>query len=212
MEFEVTTNLALMQPQKIESNVAEVKAWLQNALEPYKSMVVSEDAIASAKTDKANVNKLRKTLDDKRKAVKRQWVGPYIEWEKQVNELITLCDEAYSNINNQVASFENQLKDKKLNEIREYWNKETKEADVSDYIALDKMFNQKWLNATVKIESVYEEIDKIIEGTVADIQTIADLESDYAPTLFLEYRDTHDIRAVLQKEKELKAIAASKAD
>lgn len=211
MEFQVTTNLAQMQPQKIDSNVAEVKAWLQNVLEPYKSMVVSEDAIAKAKTDKAAINKLKAAIDSKRKAVKKQWVTPYLGWEKQVAELISMCDEAYENINSQVSNFENQVKEQKRESIKEYFEAATLEADVDSYIKFENKFDSKWLNATVKLESVYEEIDKMIESTVDDIKTIADMESDYSAELFLEYSKSNDIRKVLQKEKELKEMASRKA-
>ena len=113
MEFEVRTNLALMQPQKIESNIAEVKSWLINALEPYKNMVVSEDAIASAKQDRAKINKLKNAIDEKRKTTKKQWVHPYVTWEAEVNELLGLCDEASGNIDSQIKSFENEIKEQK---------------------------------------------------------------------------------------------------
>ena len=64
MEFQVTTDLALIQPQKIESNVGEVKVWLQSALTKYKTAVVSEDAISSAKAKKAEDNFAAKMLSE----------------------------------------------------------------------------------------------------------------------------------------------------
>lgn len=211
MEFQVTTNLAQMQPQKIDSNVAEVRQWLQSALEPYKNMVVSEDAIASAKATKADVNKLKKAIDDKRKLIKKQWVTPYLEWEKEVNECLALCDEAYNNINSQVAAFENEIKEQKKGVIKDYFDEASRSADVDSYIKFEDFFDQKWLNATVKTESVFEEIDKIVGDTVEDIKTICDLESDYAAELLLEYSKCHDVRRILQKEKELKEMASRKA-
>ena len=211
MEFHVTTNLAQMQPQKIDSNVAEVKEWLQGVLEPYKNMVVSEDAIASAKTDKANINKLRKAIDDKRKLIKKQWVTPYLEFEKQVNECLELCDSAYNNINEQVSAFENQVKEQKKEIIKTYFDEAVREADCDSYIKFEDCFDQKWLNSTVKTETVFEAIDRLVETTNEDIKTIADLESEYAAELFLEYSVCHDIRKVLQKERELKDMAARRA-
>ena len=203
MEFEVRTNLALMQPQKIESNIAEVKSWLINALEPYKNMVVSEDAIASAKQDRAKINKLKNAIDEKRKTTKKQWVQPYVTWEAEVNELLGLCDEASGNIDSQIKSFENEMKEQKRAELEKFFNENASAADVDFYINFEMCFNPKWLNSTVKIETAKDEIDKYIEETVDDLKTIADLESDYNEELFTTYKETHDIKRVLARNKAL---------
>lgn len=209
MEFEVKTNLALMQPQKIESNVAEVKSWLQNALEPYKNMVVSEDAIKSAKEDRAKINKLKSAIDDKRKSTKKMWVSPYVQWESEVNELLALCDEASKNIDEQVKQFENAVKQQKRDELESFFNEQASAADVDFYITFEQIFNQKWLNNTVKIETAKEEIEKAVEDTVDDLKMIADLESDYSEELFLIYKETHDIKSVIARNKALTAFRNS---
>lgn len=206
MEFEVRTNLALMQPQKIESNIAEVKSWLINALEPYKNMVVSEDAIASAKQDRAKINKLKSAIDEKRKTTKKQWVQPYVTWEAEVNELLGLCDEASGNIDSQIKSFENEIKEQKRAELEKFFNENASAADVDFYINFEMCFNPKWLNSTVKIETAKDEIDRYIEETVDDLKTIADLDSDYNEELFTTYKETHDIKSVLARNKALAEV------
>lgn len=203
MEFEVRTNLALMQPQKIESNIAEVKSWLINALEPYKNMVVSEDAIASAKQDRAKINKLKNAIDEKRKTTKKQWVQPYVTWEAEVNELLGLCDEASGNIDSQIKSFENEIKEQKRAELEKFFNENASAADVDFYINFEMCFNPKWLNSAVKIETAKDEIEKYIEDTIDDLKTIADLESDFNEELFTTYKETHDIKSVLARNKAL---------
>ena len=209
MEFQVTTDLSRLQPREIQSNFTETKEWLQNALAPYQSMVVSEDAIASAKSDRATINRLKKTLDEKRKAVKKQWAQPYIEWESKVNELLKLCDSAANNIDVQVKNFENQLKEQKKAELKEYFNEQVCGACMDFYITFDDCFNDKWLNAGTKIDAAKNEIDEFVQKTVDDIQTIADLESENAEALFLDYKENHDLRRVLARDKALREIKAA---
>ena len=203
MEFEVRTNLALMQPQKIESNIAEVKSWLINALEPYKNMVVSEDAIASAKQDRAKINKLKNAIDEKRKTTKKQWVQPYVTWEAEVNELLGLCDEASGNIDSQIKSFENEIKEQKRAELEKFFNENAVAADVDFYVTFEQVFSPKWLNATVKVETAMQEIENIIQETVDDLKVIGDLESEYAEELYLDYKQNHDIKRVISRNKAL---------
>lgn len=203
MEFVVTTDLTKLQPNEIQSNFDETRKWLESALAPYTAMVVSEDAIADAKKKRAEINRVKSALDEKRKSVKRQWVQPYLTWEKQVNELIALCDDASSNIDTQVKSFENDVKEQKKAELEKFFNENATAADVDFYINFEMCFNPKWLNSTVKIETAKDEIDKYIEETVDDLKTIADLESDYNEELFTTYKETHDIKRVLARNKAL---------
>lgn len=203
MEFVVTTDLTKLQPNEIQSNFDETRKWLESALAPYTAMVVSEDAIADAKKKRAEINKVKSALDEKRKSVKRQWVQPYLTWEKQVNELIALCDDASKNIDDQVKSFENDAKEQKKAELEKFFNENATAADVDFYINFEMCFNPKWLNATVKIETAKEEIDKYIEDTIDDLKTIADLESDFNEELFTTYKETHDIKSVLARNKAL---------
>ena len=203
MEFVVTTDLTKLQPNEIQSNFDETRKWLESALAPYTAMVVSEDAIADAKKKRAEINKVKTALDEKRKSVKRQWVQPYLDWEKKVNELISLCDSASSNIDTQVKSFENNAKEQKKAELEKFFNENATAADVDFYINFEMCFNPKWLNSTVKIETAKDEIDKYIEETVDDLKTIADLESEYNEELFTTYKETHDIKRVLARNKAL---------
>ena len=209
MEFEVKSDLTLLQPQKIESNVAEVKSWLQNALEPYKNMVVSEDSVKAAKEDRAKINKLKTAIDEKRKSTKKMWVSPYVQWENEVNELISMCDEASKNIDGQIKNFEDAIKQHKRDELETFFNEQAIAADVDFYITFEQIFNPKWLNSTVKIETAKEEIEKAVEETIDDLKMIADLESDYSEELFLIYKETHDIKSVIARNKALTAFRNS---
>lgn len=209
MEFKVTTDLSLLQPQEIESNFAETKQWLESALAPFSAMVVSENEISDAKKKRAEINKVKTALDEKRKSVKRQWVQPYLDWEKKVNELISLCDSASKNIDDQVKSFENSAKEKKKAELKAYFDENASAACVDFYITFDNAFDPKWLNSTVKIETAKQEIDDYVQRTVDDIQTIADLESDYAEELFLDYKEHHDLRRVIARNKALSEMKAA---
>ena len=206
MEFVVTTDLAKLQPQEIESNFEETKQWLESALAPYSAMVVSEDAIADAKKCRAEVNKVKLALDEKRKSVKKQWVQPFLAWEAKVNELIALCDSASKNIDTQVKNFENNAKEQKKAELKAFFDENASAADVDFYINFDMAFNPKWLNAGTKIETAKQEIEVYIQQTVDDLKMIADLESDFNEELFLDYKNNHDVRRVIARNKALSEI------
>ena len=57
-EIRMLTDLDKAIPQSLEFNFEEVKAWLEENLKAYKTMVVTEDAIGVSKADKAKIRKI----------------------------------------------------------------------------------------------------------------------------------------------------------
>ena len=76
IEFEVLTDLAPVTETHIDTNFEAVKAWLTETLAPYESMIVTPDAIADAKRDRANIRKVADSIDSQRKAIKKLWNTP----------------------------------------------------------------------------------------------------------------------------------------
>lgn len=212
MEFKVTTDLSVIHPQSIESNFKETKEWLQQALAPYQGMVVTEDAIAEAKTKRAEINKVKDALEDKRKAVKKQWLEPYMKWEEQVKELVSMCDETAKGIDSQVKKFENDAKEEKLNALKVYFNGQCSGLGIGPYVEFDQIFNPKWLNATCKQDIAMGEIRGILMNILDDLHTIRNLGSEFEPALLEEYKKTHDLRSILTKDRALKETQMREAE
>ena len=54
MEFEILSDLSAINPQHIDTNFPAVRDWLERELAPYAGMVVTEDAVSSAKEARAH--------------------------------------------------------------------------------------------------------------------------------------------------------------
>ena len=168
MQIKVTTDLSVI-PQKIDFNSEELKNELAPKLEFYKNLVVTEDSIKDAKSDRAKLNKLKSAFEDKRKEMKKICLAPYEKFEKECKEITSMIDEASGSIDEQVKEFEEIAKNKKYNEIEEYYNSLEK----PDYITIESVLNPKWANATVNIESVKQEITANISRIVDDMNEIS---------------------------------------
>jgi 2-hydroxy-3-keto-5-methylthiopentenyl-1-phosphate phosphatase len=92
-------------PQEIE-NLEALKAELTPKLDYYNNLVVTEDSIKAAKTDKANLNKLRTAIEDQRKSIKKQYLEPYNLLEAQCKEVVALIDAQIKAIDGQIKAFE----------------------------------------------------------------------------------------------------------
>ena len=74
-------------------NFDEIKAYLGQRLDVYRNLVYSEDSLKTAKADKAQLNKLKKALDTRRKEIKAIYMEPYLCIEAQIKELTAMIDE-----------------------------------------------------------------------------------------------------------------------
>lgn len=209
VEFKVTTDLEAAIPRSLDANFAEVREWLTDALEPYRSMAVTEEAISDGKAARAKINKLSKAISDQRIAVKKRYLEPYTAFEAQAKELCEICDAASGNLDKQIKEIEERRKVEKLDGLREYFRQKADQAE--GCLVWEDVFNQKWGNAGFSVEAAQKEIDDKIATCRSDIATIREMDTPYTAALLADYLKTHDLAAVIRKDAELKRVAAEEA-
>lgn len=170
MELKIITDLSVI-PQKIEFNAEEIKSELSPKLEFYKNLVVTEDGIKDAKSDRSKLNKLKSAFEDKRKEMKKICLAPYEKFEEQCREITSMIDEASGSIDIQIKEFDQIKKQKKYSEIEDFF----KSLDKPDYIEISDVLNPKWANSTMNIESIKSEISENISRITGDMDEIKNL-------------------------------------
>lgn len=201
-EFKITTDLAPLKSFVIESNFEEVKAWLEQNLEPYKNMAVREEDIPVAKTYRATIRKVKANLDESRKTAKAAALAAYEPFEKKCKVLTGLCDDAASALDTQIKNYENAKKEEKITSLRMYFDTNIDER-LKDYLKFEDIYDSKWGNATVAVESAQKDIAEAIMRCKADVDTIRSLESEFETTLLDFYSRTHDITETIRRNSEL---------
>ena len=207
IQFEVITDLTVMNPQHIETNFDEVRDWLAKVTEPYTKMVVTEDAISDAKKNLAALRKVKDQIEVQRKAVKKEWMKPYEEFERDKAKVLTgILDEAIANIDGQVKDYDSRRKEKKIQELKDYFDQEASRYRVEEYLDWTLIRNPKLDNASFSVEDAEDAISSIIMETANDVDYITGSESPYIAAMLEEYRKSHSLRSVLNLETRLKAI------
>ena len=117
MEFKISTDLSNV-PEKIEFNFEELKSEISERLTYYKNLVVTEDKIKEAKSDKATLNKLIKAIDERRKEIKKQMLAPYADLESKCKEITALIQAPVIAIDTQLKAFDDKRIEDKYNEIK----------------------------------------------------------------------------------------------
>lgn len=194
-------------PEVIEFNFEELKQEITNRVAMYTNMVYTEDQVKQAKADRANLNKFVKALSDERIKVKKQYMKPYEEFEAKVNELSKIVQEPIKLIDKQVKGYEEQKKQEKLDEITNFFNS----TDHPEWLHISQIFHEKWLNASVSMKSINEEINLRLELIKNDIATLSNLpEFGFEATEV--YKTTLDINKALNEGRRLSEIQKRKAE
>ena len=206
IQFEVITDLAVMNPQHIETNFEAVDAYLTEAMAPYTQLVVTEDSIVDAKKTLAALRKLRDGINSQKIAVKREWMKPYTEYEDKAKQLMARVDAGISNIDGQVKDYDSRRKEQKMADLEDFYDQEATRYRVADYLSWDSIKNPKWANATFSEEDAQNAISEIILETARDVDYITGSGSPHVTAMLEEYRKSHSLRSALDLETRLKAI------
>lgn len=206
-----STALQTIRDIDLKANFEETKTALEEIMQPYTVVVVSEDDISSAKTDRAKINKVKTNIDSYRKMVKAAYNEPYKRIEEKFKELTAICDKGIANIDYQLAEFEEKRKQEKLSFLEDYYfHKVTK--DNPEYITFKQALHPKWENKTVSLEECQKYINDAVQKVDKEVNTIRSLHSQWETSLLDEYSRTHDILAALALNERLTEKAQQEAE
>lgn len=204
MEFSISTDLTPLRNFDIRANFEECKAWLDENLAPYRTMVVTEDGIASAKKYRASIRAVAARIDECRKMAKEAAMQSYKPFEEKCKALTALCDESAANLDGQIKAFDEAKKAEKGERLRAFFNQSVGEMD--DYLTFENIFNPRWLNATYAEEQARKDIICEIAKCANAVESLRTLHSEFEMTLLDEFRRTHDLAGCLKKNENLTRI------
>ena len=206
MEFVMSTDLNTALPKVIGFNFEELKAELTARLDYYNSLVVTEDTIKEGKAERAKLSKLREAVEAKRKEVKREYMAPYTDFESKVKELVAIIDAPIAAIDGQLKAFDDLRREEKRAEIQRTYATLVP-AEMQAIIPLERIFDPKWLNATVKTKAVEAELTAMVQQTEDDLQVLDTVEPEFAAAVRARYMETLNIGAALRYKQTLVAAA-----
>lgn len=166
-------------------NFADIKSRLTEALNKYTVEKVDNDNIADAKAQRAELNKLEKAFAGKRKDEQKRILAPFVEAEAQIKELEKIIKDLSMKIDNNIKAYESDERGVKYNEILAYY------LTFNSPIALNTIWNEKWLNKTYKLYDIKTEIVGFIEASTRDLEYIETSVGNDDPALKMLVRETY---------------------
>lgn len=201
-------------PKPIEFNFDELKQELTKKVKMYETLVYDDTQIAEVKKDKASLNKLKKALNDERIRREREYMKPFDVFKAQVNEIIGIIDKPIAVIDAQVKEYEEKEKGEKRQKIEAYWQGELRE-DITtippEWLKLEQIWDDRWLNKTVSIATAKEDIKKWLRTISENLETLAALpEFGFEATEV--YKTTLDMNKALNEGRRLAEIQKRKQE
>lgn len=201
-------------PKIIEFNYEELKEAITAKTGYYETLVYTDSQIAEAKSDRADLNKFKKALNDERIRREKEYMEPFNDFKKKIGDLIAIIDKPVGVIDAQIKAYEEQKKNEKLAKIADFWENELRE-DITtfppEWLNLTKIFDNRWLNASVSMAAVKKEIkDKIseINESLATLQALPEFGFEATE----EYKRSLDLNKALNEGRRLADIQARKLE
>ena len=201
---------------QITTNFEDVKKSALEYAEKYKAMTFSDDAVADAKKAVAEVNKVIKAMNAQRIADKKKWNEPIVQYEQKCKELEAILNDGVADIKKFIDEAERKRFDERKAEIDCIFD----ELNPFDWLTIDKIKNEKWLNKTTTTNEIQIEIKArldLIKMTIDGYN--ADFNDKYLPILINAYKATLDDqfarnkrREAIDNDKQIEAAAASKKE
>lgn len=194
-------------PEKIDFNYEELKQELIEKCKTYETIVYTDENIKEAKSDRANLNKLKKALNDERIRREKEYMVPFNTFKAQINEIIGIIDKPVALIDSQVKAFEEKQKQDKRAAIEELFVS----IGFQSFVKLDMIFNDKWLNTSTSLKSIEDEMKQMMSKFGNDIFTLNSLP-EFAFEAIEVYKSTLDINKAISEAQKMTQIAKDKAE
>lgn len=192
---------------EIKWNNEELKAAIAEKMEEYKGLVFTEETISEGKKDRANLNKLRGAIDDERKRVKKLCMEPCNRFEKEVKEVLALVDEQITAIDVQIKEVEQIKREEKRKAVQELFES----IGFQKFVTLEMIWDEKWLNASVTLSKVENQMKETMYRIGEEVGTISRLP-EFSFEAMEVYKKTLDLTQAIKKGQELADIQKRKEE
>ena len=202
-----TEIIVVKQLPVIVEQLAQVKEQVIQRVELTTSLVCTDDTVKEVKKARAELNNEFKSWEEKRKEVKNAVMTPYEKFEAVYKDCISdTYKKADAELKDKINAVENELKEKKLLETKEYFEEYAQSTGI-DFVK----FEQAGINITLGAskKSLKEQAKNYIDKIVDDLKLIDTQE--YKTEILVEYKRTLNASAAIMSVTErMKAIEAEK--
>lgn len=199
--------IIVKQLPQIEEHLKDLSIEVDKKVEDAKSLVCTDENVKTIKQIRAELNKEFKEVEQQRKLVKEQVLAPYMQFETIYKQYISdKYKDADADLKLKINSVEDELKNKKEQEIKDYFE-EYKIANNIDFIT----YGQARINVTLSasMKSLKEQAKQFIDKIIDDLNLIETQE--HKAEILVEYKQTlNAAQSITSVTNRFKAIEEEK--
>lgn len=197
---------------KVYTNASDLLPAIQEGLKAY-DYIVGENNYKQAKSDRTALNNLVKIVSDKRKQVENDVFAQWLQDKKDIMQVEKTIKAASDKLGAGIDEVDNAEKELKRNQIKELWTNMT-----NDKYPFDLVFEERYLNKTVKNKEIEESLNNKFlkaEEQLSFIQASLpddELQAEQVIQLFCKTLDLSKATERINEIKEAKAKLQEKVN
>ena len=195
-------------PGSVDENInqvhEQVKSWLASF--PTDLSNCTESDIASMKSNCASLRSGKKTIEEERKRIKKEYLKPLDEFEAKVKPITVEIDKAIDMYKSKLDEYEAIRCETKRKEITEWWNAHRNPMMKPD---ISLVWDDRYLNKTGIGESWQKDLQSKIEKIDADLSVIGSMSSNMDQLNFVSARYSEHLdlsRAISEWNEHIEAL------
>jgi hypothetical protein len=194
-------------------NYEEILQQATELAEYVSNVVVTEESVKATKKMLASVNKKVTELEDGRKAIKKELLKPYEEFEQKIKTIAKVVKDADQVVRSQVRELEERERQEKRDAVAQLFFKRLKLYPTLSMLMPSDFITNQHLNKTISLDKVEQEMVQWFLDRNQDVEYI--MENFGEPLdIIVEYVNTQNlvqsIQTVEQRKKAKEEITGKK--
>ncbi len=156
-------------PSVITANFDDLEARVRALVADYEGAeydLTDQSAIRDAKRHRTYLNGIAKQIEERRKAVKREYMRPYEDFDKRAREVAKIATDVADGIKAQLDEAEESRKAAKLAALKEHY--EEFAGLLAPVVPYERFHDPKWLNKGCAINKAFAELEEKAEKLASD--------------------------------------------
>lgn len=173
IETEATTLEVTYTEATIASNMDALEAHVKKVVADYEGAtydLTSAQAIKEAKHDRSYLNGIKKEIDERRKAVKREYNKPLDAFERRCKQITAIIDESTDAIKAQLDEAEEERKARAYAKLQEHY--EEFAGLLAPVVPYERFHEPQWLNKTFGEIKACEALEAKVSKLAGDWETL----------------------------------------
>lgn len=195
-------------PGSVDENInqvhEQVRSWLASF--PTDLSNCTESDIASMKSNCASLRSGKKTIEEERKRIKKEYLKPLDEFEAKVKPITVEIDKAIDMYKSKLDEYEVIRCDTKRKQITEWWNAHRNPMMKPD---ISLVWDERYLNKTGIGQTWQEDLQSKIDKIDADLSVIGSMSSNIDQLNFVSARYSEHLdlsRAISEWNEHVEAL------